>query len=61
MFLSHAWLDQSHQRMAENPRRGPAPMLRDCLIKLGIKVFFDDDDPWVFLFTTSWWLGPLTT
>ncbi len=44
VFLSHAWLDQSPSRVAENPRRGLAPMLRDCLMKLGIKVFFDDAD-----------------
>ncbi|MCM3689052.1 tetratricopeptide repeat protein [Kocuria rosea] len=30
--------------MAENPRRGLAPMLRDSLLKLGVKVFFDDAD-----------------
>ncbi|MET4590697.1 TIR domain-containing protein [Arthrobacter sp. 754] len=44
VFLSHAWLDQNEQRMAENPRRGLAPMLRNCLMKLGINVFFDDAD-----------------
>ncbi|MDE8668407.1 TIR domain-containing protein [Pseudarthrobacter sp. H3Y2-7] len=44
VFLSHAWLDQSPQRRAENPRRGLAPMLRDFLMKLGIEVFFDDAD-----------------
>jgi hypothetical protein len=44
VFLSHAWLDQSPQRIGENPRRGLAPLLRDHLTELGIEVFFDEDD-----------------
>jgi tetratricopeptide (TPR) repeat protein len=42
VFLSHAWTDQSPERVEVNPRRGLAPRLRDELVSLGVDVFFDD-------------------
>lgn len=44
VFLSHAWIDGSPARVADNPRRGLVRQLRDALRAEGADVFFDEDE-----------------
>jgi hypothetical protein len=44
IFLSHAWVDQTAARVAVNPLRGLAPLLRDHLSAAGLSVFFDAEE-----------------
>jgi hypothetical protein len=43
VFLSHAWVDQSPERVATRPQRGLAPELLRRLQTAGLNVFFDAD------------------
>ena len=43
VFLSHAWIDGTPDRQAENPKRALVGRLRDDLVAAGIIVFFDED------------------
>jgi hypothetical protein len=44
VFLSHAWIDDSPARVAENPRRGLVRLLRDVLLAEELDVFYDADE-----------------
>ncbi len=44
VFLSHAWIDDSPARVAENWRRGLVRLLRDALLAEELDVFYDADE-----------------
>lgn len=43
VFLSHAWVDRSPERVAGDPKRALAAMLRDHLSARGLTVFYDEN------------------
>ncbi len=44
VFISHAWIDQSAERVRDRPSRGQVPLLVQGLKAAGLKVFYDADN-----------------
>jgi hypothetical protein len=53
VLLSHAWIDDSPARVAENPRRGLVRLLRDALLADELDAFYDADDLTRVIFTVA--------